>query len=96
MVDTVVVMTDGYISEIGSYDELLSHDGAFAQFLKAYLTQKAETEEDEEDEDPESRSSTPAVLIPYLSMLRDRHGRERMVVGFTSTHAICVLSPLKL
>jgi ATP-binding cassette subfamily C (CFTR/MRP) protein 1 len=47
MVDTVVVMTDGYISEIGSYDELLSHDGAFAQFLKAYLTQKAETEEDE-------------------------------------------------
>jgi ABC-type multidrug transport system fused ATPase/permease subunit len=39
MVDTVVVMTDGYISEIGSYDELLSHDGAFAQFLKAYLTQ---------------------------------------------------------
>ena len=70
MVDTVVVMIDGCISEIGSYDELLSHDGAFAQFLKAYLTHKAETEEDEDDEDPESRSTAPSVLIPYLDMLK--------------------------
>lgn len=58
MVDTVVVMSDGVISEMGSYEELMSHEGPFAQFLKAYLTQKAETEDDEEEEeeDPESRS----------------------------------------
>ena len=57
MVDTVVVITDGRISEIGSYEELMDHDGPFAQFLKAYLIEKAETEEDDEDaveEDPES------------------------------------------
>jgi len=37
-VDSVVVMRNGQISEIGSYQDLLSHDKAFAQFLKTYLT----------------------------------------------------------
>ena len=50
MVDTVVVMVDGRISEMGSYEELLTHDGPFAQFLKTYLTQE---NDDEEEEDPE-------------------------------------------
>ncbi|CAC5378593.1 ABCC1 [Mytilus coruscus] len=35
-VDKIIVMVDGTISEIGTYEELLSHDGAFAQFLKIY------------------------------------------------------------
>lgn len=50
LVDTIVVMTDGHISEMGSYDQLLSHDGDFAQFLKTYLTQN-----ESDDEDPESK-----------------------------------------
>ena len=54
MVDMVIVLVDGKISEMGSYDELLSHDGAFAQFLKTYLTQE---NDDEEEEDEESRWS---------------------------------------
>ena len=63
MVDTVVVMVDGYISEMGSYEELLSHDGPFAQFLKAYLIEKAETEEDEdEEEDPESKTTFFVII----------------------------------
>ncbi|XP_046557639.1 multidrug resistance-associated protein 1-like isoform X2 [Haliotis rubra] len=37
LVDVIVVMDQGEISEVGSYEELLDHDGAFAQFLKAYL-----------------------------------------------------------
>ena len=52
MVDTIVVMVDGKISEYGSYDDLLSHDGAFAQFLKVYLTQE---DADEDDDDPEGK-----------------------------------------
>ncbi|XP_063398260.1 multidrug resistance-associated protein 1-like isoform X1 [Mytilus trossulus] len=48
-VDKIIVMMDGSVSECGSYDELLSHDGAFAQFLKMYLIQT----EDEEEEDPD-------------------------------------------
>ncbi|KAL4216368.1 hypothetical protein ACF0H5_024095 [Mactra antiquata] len=46
MVDRIVVLSDGVISEIGSYEELMSHNGPFAQFLQQYL------QEDDED-DPE-------------------------------------------
>ncbi len=52
-VDRIVVIDQGQISEIGSYDELLSHNGPFAQFLKTFLL-KEESDESEE-EDPESK-----------------------------------------
>ncbi|XP_070201960.1 multidrug resistance-associated protein 1-like isoform X2 [Littorina saxatilis] len=48
MVDEVIVMHDGKISERGSYEELVSHDGPFAQFLKTYLTEVFEVEEAED------------------------------------------------
>uniref|UniRef100_A0A8B9ZKM2 Multidrug resistance-associated protein 1 n=1 Tax=Anas platyrhynchos TaxID=8839 RepID=A0A8B9ZKM2_ANAPL len=35
-VDTILVMSDGKISEMGSYQELLKQDGAFAEFLRTY------------------------------------------------------------
>ena len=38
------MMVDGKVSETGSYKELLSHDGAFAQFLKNYLTEELQKE----------------------------------------------------
>ncbi|XP_012944065.1 multidrug resistance-associated protein 1 [Aplysia californica] len=50
-VDRIVVLTDGRISEIGSYEELMSHDGAFAQFLRMYLA--TEESDDEDEKDPE-------------------------------------------
>ena len=31
--DQIVVMKDGKISEIGTYDELMNNRGAFAEFL---------------------------------------------------------------
>ena len=43
--DVIVVMTDGQITEVGSYSELIENDGAFAQFLQTY--QDTETNEDE-------------------------------------------------
>ena len=43
-VDTIVVLADGQISEMGSYKQLLDHDGAFAQFLKNYLTEELQKE----------------------------------------------------
>ena len=45
-VDTIVVLVDGKISEIGSYRQLLDHDGAFSQFLKNYLTEELEKEDE--------------------------------------------------
>jgi ABC-type methionine transport system ATPase subunit len=50
MVDRIVVLNNGVISEIGSYVELISHDGDFARFLHQYFQQ------DDDDDDPESNS----------------------------------------
>ena len=50
-VDKIVVLVNGEISEVGSYEELLSHDGPFAQFLKTYLTQEDSESEEECDEE---------------------------------------------
>lgn len=46
------MMKDGCVSEAGSYEELLSHNGPFAQFLKTYFLQ----EDKNEEEDPEGKS----------------------------------------
>ena len=43
-------MKDGHITENGSYNELLSHKGAFAEFLVQYLSEKKEEELDPETE----------------------------------------------
>uniref|UniRef100_A0A8B9CT46 ABC-type glutathione-S-conjugate transporter n=1 Tax=Anser brachyrhynchus TaxID=132585 RepID=A0A8B9CT46_9AVES len=37
-VDNIVVLVDGMISEIGSYQELLQRNGAFAEFLHSHIT----------------------------------------------------------
>ncbi|XP_039089530.1 multidrug resistance-associated protein 1 isoform X1 [Hyaena hyaena] len=44
-VDVIIVMTGGKISEMGSYQELLARDGAFAEFLRTY----ASAEQDPDD-----------------------------------------------
>ncbi|XP_052283971.1 ATP-binding cassette sub-family C member 3-like isoform X3 [Dreissena polymorpha] len=50
-VDTIVVVTNGEISETGSYEALLGHDGAFSKFLKTYLIEHQEELEAAEEED---------------------------------------------
>ncbi|NXE73178.1 MRP1 protein, partial [Cochlearius cochlearius] len=37
-VDNIVLLVDGMISEIGSYQELLQRNGAFAEFLHSHVT----------------------------------------------------------
>lgn len=49
MVDMIYVMTDGRITESGTYKELLQRKGSFADILVTYLKEKSE-EEDTEDE----------------------------------------------
>ncbi|XP_071095599.1 multidrug resistance-associated protein 1-like [Haliotis cracherodii] len=68
MTDMVVVLVDGEITEMGTYDELLSHDGAFAQFLKTYLTQHDGT--DEED-DPDIQEMKSRILQRVESVTSD-------------------------
>ena len=53
MVDSIIVLKDGAISESGSYEELLSYNGDFSEFLQQYLQQ----DDTDSDEDPESKTS---------------------------------------
>ncbi|XP_075686275.1 multidrug resistance-associated protein 1-like isoform X2 [Rhinoderma darwinii] len=44
--DSIIVMVDGKITEIGSYQELLKQDGAFAEFLRTYANAEQNNEQD--------------------------------------------------
>ena len=48
MVDQILVLHQGQLIQVGTYEELLSKDGPFAQYLRTYLM------EDDEVDDPES------------------------------------------
>ena len=42
-------MRDGSVAEVGTYEQLMEHDGAFAKFLKTYLTEhNSDSDSDEE------------------------------------------------
>jgi len=47
--DQIIVMVNGRISEVGTYQELLDGKGAFADFLFSYL--ETEDEGDEPDDE---------------------------------------------
>uniref|UniRef100_A0A669F2U6 Canalicular multispecific organic anion transporter 2 n=1 Tax=Oreochromis niloticus TaxID=8128 RepID=A0A669F2U6_ORENI len=51
-VDNIMVMVDGRVSEMGSYQDLLKQNGAFAEFLRNYALEDI-IEEDEIIEDDE-------------------------------------------
>jgi ABC-type dipeptide/oligopeptide/nickel transport system ATPase component len=63
MVDRVIVMKDGIISEAGSYEELVSHNGPFAQFLKIYFLQKSK---EEDIDDPEGNQFSLCVWFTCI------------------------------
>ncbi|XP_070201853.1 multidrug resistance-associated protein 1-like [Littorina saxatilis] len=68
MVDEIVVMANGMISEMGSYEQLLSHNGDFAQFLKTYLTQNKDKDD---DDDPEIQAIKAQILERVDSVTSD-------------------------
>ncbi|KAK5851307.1 hypothetical protein PBY51_002110 [Eleginops maclovinus] len=49
-VDNIVVMVEGQVSEMGSYQELLKQNGAFAEFLRNYSLEDILEEEEAADE----------------------------------------------
>lgn len=53
--DFIIVMSGGKISEMGSYQELLARDGAFAEFLRTYAS--AEQEQGQADDGRIARAS---------------------------------------
>ena len=47
-VDLIITMQNGKVSEVGTYDDLIKNDGAFADFIQTYLN---ENENDDQDSD---------------------------------------------
>lgn len=66
--DTVLVLSAGEITELGSYEELLSHNGALAQFIKQYLLSSAE-EEDVEEIAPEGNHQAWTLFLKSVYTL---------------------------
>uniref|UniRef100_A0A8B9CRU4 Multidrug resistance-associated protein 1 n=1 Tax=Anser brachyrhynchus TaxID=132585 RepID=A0A8B9CRU4_9AVES len=62
--DTILVMSDGEISEMGSYQELLKQDGAFAEFLRTY----ANAEQSMENSGNVFMKQTPGLYFPRLKI----------------------------
>ena len=50
MVDKIMVLNDGHVDDFGSYEELISRDGPFSQFLKSFLEQEADSDKEEDFE----------------------------------------------
>ncbi|CAG2101456.1 unnamed protein product [Medioppia subpectinata] len=48
-VDQIVVIKNGYVSESGTYEELISKNGYFAQFVAEYLSEQPDNELENED-----------------------------------------------
>ncbi|XP_053551240.1 multidrug resistance-associated protein 1 isoform X2 [Bombina bombina] len=57
--DSIIVMVDGKITEVGSYQDLLKQDGAFAEFLRTYANA-------EQNKDHEEVPSTPITDDRHL------------------------------
>uniref|UniRef100_G3U1N1 Multidrug resistance-associated protein 1 n=1 Tax=Loxodonta africana TaxID=9785 RepID=G3U1N1_LOXAF len=72
-VDVIIVMSGGKISEMGSYQELLARDGAFAEFLRTYAS--AEQEQDAEDEGS-SGLAKEARLMENGMLVTDTAGKQ--------------------
>lgn len=57
-----MVMVEGRVSEMGSYQELLKQNGAFAEFLRNYALEDIK----EEEEEATGRASPPLLLCYFV------------------------------
>ncbi|XP_063047595.1 canalicular multispecific organic anion transporter 1 isoform X2 [Engraulis encrasicolus] len=58
-VDEIVVLSDGRVSEVGSYESLKASGGAFSEFLNTYAKEESNKPKKEESSDTEEVDLTP-------------------------------------
>ena len=58
-VDVIIVMSGGKISEMGSYQELLDRDGAFAEFLRTYANAEQDLASEDDSVSGSGKESKP-------------------------------------
>uniref|UniRef100_A0A671QU37 Canalicular multispecific organic anion transporter 2-like n=1 Tax=Sinocyclocheilus anshuiensis TaxID=1608454 RepID=A0A671QU37_9TELE len=91
-VDNILVMVDGRVSEMGSYQDLLKQNGAFAEFLRNYsLEDIIEDDEvtvslvdEEEEEFPEDALSNHTDMVdnePVVNEARRQFMRQMSIMS---------------
>ncbi|XP_059142742.1 multidrug resistance-associated protein 1-like isoform X2 [Physella acuta] len=77
-VDKIIVLVKGQVSEVGSFAELMKRNGAFAEFLRNYLTEEMKEDESNLD-DPDALSRTEELLSQIGSLVDDNSALQRQV-----------------
>jgi ATP-binding cassette subfamily C (CFTR/MRP) protein 1 len=68
-VDEIFVIKDGFITESGSYKELLGHKGAFSEFLTQFLQEVEDDEELEEIKESLGETDVKKILERSVSTI---------------------------
>ncbi|XP_033887090.1 multidrug resistance-associated protein 1-like isoform X3 [Acipenser ruthenus] len=88
-VDLILVLVDGEITEMGSYQELLNRQGAFAEFIRAYTS----TECKESSAHKGTRKSSSRLSVTdYMPVPRDL-SQEQIVSGDTGSTSLQNVEP---
>ncbi|KAG2455285.1 MRP1 protein, partial [Polypterus senegalus] len=88
-VDLVLVLMDGEIKEMGSYQDLVTRQGIFSEFIKAYVS----TERKETGAPKGTRKSSLRLSVTdYMPVSRDL-SREQLVSGDTDSPVLQNVEP---
>ncbi|KAK3802039.1 hypothetical protein RRG08_064632 [Elysia crispata] len=82
LVDAIIVMDQGRITEAGTYEELMTHDGPFAQFVRTYLLEH----QDEELEDPDVQRMQEEIKHQVDSVTSDEDQISLLRRSKSETH----------
>uniref|UniRef100_A0A672M398 ABC-type glutathione-S-conjugate transporter n=1 Tax=Sinocyclocheilus grahami TaxID=75366 RepID=A0A672M398_SINGR len=102
-VDNILVMVDGRVSEMGSYQDLLKQNGAFAEFLRNYSLEDiievdevtvSLVDEEEEEEFPEDALSNHTDMVDNEPVVNE--ARRQFMRYTLSSQDVCVLCVLQV
>ncbi len=67
--DKIIVMVEGKITEVGTYEELLEQDQAFAEYLRNYGSK----EENNEDQESSEKRDIPFNILLLIVCFTDQY-----------------------
>ncbi|EJU00125.1 ABC transporter [Dacryopinax primogenitus] len=84
-VDYIITMVDGVISERGTYQELMGHDGAFARFVREFGSEEERHEQEEEEviavEGEKSEDKKKKVAQQGMALMQTEERNTGAVAG---------------
>ncbi|XP_007443149.2 multidrug resistance-associated protein 1 [Python bivittatus] len=83
LMDTIIVLSEGKISEMGSYQELLKQDRAFAEFLRTY----AGADQNAADQEPPSPVTKEEKLLENGVLACEHSAQVMRQVSNSSTYS---------